>query len=318
MTLRFRPGILLVALAAFVFSGCYPVTMKGKVEEDVSLTRQTLELEEAGFDYRGPQYNVAIITFENKTPGQVLGVGNAATDIMRTIVKKAGLEPIVLTEQELRDQERLIELQQTGALQEGKRSTTAGFESVDFRISGAVTHYSEVEEEMEIILAHTKTRIARVQVDYAIVDVQTGKSLVAESGMGEYRKKTGGLLGLGTRSTPDPSLRDGALRDALTKAMTKMVEKLNAEPFQSRILAIEGPMIIIRAGMKSNLAPGTVFAVYRSGRDIIDPETGRAVGTLQQKIGEIVLTTHQGARLSEASARSGAGFAAGDIIKTVE
>ena len=315
--MRSRRGglFIILLLGLFIASGC-AVTTRGKVEEDVSLTEQTKELEETGFDYRGPQYNVAIIAFENRTPSKVLGVTAAATDIMRTIVKKAGLEPIVLTESEIKEQERLIELQQTGALREGKKSTTAGFESIDYRISGAVTHYSEVEEELQIILAQEKKRIARVQVDYALVDVETGRSLVAESGMGEYSKTTGGLFGLGTRSTADPSLRDGALRDALSKAMTKMVAKLNAEPFRGRILAIEGPTVIIRAGTLSRLAPGTVLTVYRPGRELVDPDTGRVVGRLEQKIGELVLTKHQAERISEARVTLGVGFAEGDLIKT--
>ncbi|MBI5237423.1 MAG: hypothetical protein HY887_03265 [Deltaproteobacteria bacterium] len=310
-------ALAVVSSAAFIFAGCAP-TMSGAVKDDVSITGQTKKLEESGFNYTGPQYNVAILNFANKTPSKVLGVGEAATDILRTIVKAAGLEPITMNEEEMKEQERLITLEQTGAVKAGKKSAAEGFESVDFRISGSVTSYSELEEASELIITQSKTQIARVQVDYALVDVSTGKSLLAESGMGEYKKKTGGVLGLGSRSTHDVGLREGALRDALTKAMTKMVDKLNSMPFTSRVLAVEGQTIIVRAGTKSKLEPGVVLSVFRAGADLVDPETGRVIGKREKKIGELMLTSHQGDRISEANVKSGTGFAVGDVIRAVK
>ncbi|MDZ4384201.1 MAG: hypothetical protein U0940_01825, partial [Nitrospirota bacterium] len=160
--------------------------------------------------------------------------------------------------------------------------------------------------------------VARVQVDYALVDIATGKSLVAESGMGEYRKKTGTLLGIGSKSSTDVGLREGALRDALTKAMTKMTETLNAIPFRSHVLMVEGDSIIIRAGSRSKLQTGTVFSVYRPGPDLIDPETGRSLGKREKQIGEIILTSHQNENISEARIKTGSGFQTGDVIRTVK
>src|SRR4030067_2979159 len=222
---------------------CAPKTST-KVKDDVSESGQTEKLEEAGVNYTGPQSNVAIMTFDNKTPSKAIGIGEAATDILRTIVKKAGLEPISLTEDEIREQERMIALQQTGAVKTGKKDASEGFESIDFSVSGAVTSYSEVEEGSEFIIGQSKTQVARVQVDYALVDIATGKSLVAESGMGEYRKKTGKILGVGSKYTEDTGMREGAVRDGLTKAMTKMTEKLKALPFQSAVLLVDGDSII--------------------------------------------------------------------------
>jgi len=314
---RFKGSILplfLVLFSVFLFAGCGP-TIKGSVKDDLSKTGETGRLETEGLDYRGPSYNVAIIAFRDKTPGKALGVSRAATEILRTLVKKAGLEPIVLTEDDLGEQGTLSALQDAGVLKKGKKNVLAGYDSVDFRISGAVTAYSAVEESTNVLLAQSKTVISRVQVDYALVDVQTGKSLVADSGNGEYRKKTGGFLGLGSKSTFDMSLRDGALRDALTKAMTKMVAKLNTLPFRGRVLAVEGDTLFIRAGTKSRLSVGTVLDVYRSGRELVDPDTGRVIGHAESKIGEAVLASHQDESISRAIIKSGNGFKAGDVIR---
>lgn len=309
------PCLLAAVLAAgSLLTGCSPTTT-GAVKDDVSITGQTGKLEAAGLDYRGPAYNIAILQFDNKTPSKALGLGEAATDILRTIVKQSGLEPIVLSKEEMQQQERLIELQQTGALKTGKKDAAGGFESVDFRIAGSITAYSEIEESSDVILVQSKTRIAKVQVDYALVDVSTGKALLSESGLGEYRKKTGGALGLGSKTTHDPGLRDGAMRDALSKAMTKMIEKLNSLPYRTRVVLVEGNNVIIRAGTKSRLEPGTVLGVYRPGADLVDPETGRVIGKREKQIGEIVITGHENENVSDTSVKSGSGFKTGDIVK---
>ncbi len=311
----------LITLFSFIFlsaalfvSGCGPTTT-GAVMEDVTVTGERESLKAAGIDYRGPRYSIAILNFNNKTPSKTLGIGEAATDIMRTLLKEAGLEPVVLSPGEMSEQERLIELQQTGALKTGIRDAAAGFESVDFRLTGSVTSYSEIAETFDVLVGQAKTIIARVQVDYALVDIATGRSLVADSGTGVYKKKTTKFLGIGTGSTSDPTLRDGALRDALTRSLRNMVDALNARPFIGRILFVGDGDILIRAGTKSRLDVGTTLSVYRMGDDLIDPDTGRAIGRRQKKIGELVITGHQDDQVSYTAAESGGGFQKGDVVK---
>ena len=268
--------------------------------------------------YTGPAYTVAIIKFVNKTPSKVLGIGDAATNILRTHLKEAGLEPIDLTEEAQREQDELIKLQQTGAVKIGKKNAAEGFDSVDYRIQGAVTSYSEVEEGSDNLFYQKKIQVARVGVDYALIDIATGKSLLAESGAGEWRKETGGAMGFGSRSTSDGGLRDGALRDALGKVLVKMIAKLNAVPFQGSILLVENQTAIIKAGEKSKLAIGTILGVYRGGQDLIDPETGRSLGKREKMIGEVILTSHQNDRVSDARITSGVGLQAGDIVRVIK
>lgn len=300
--------------AVLFLSGCGPTTT-GAVMEDVTVTGERESLKEAGIDYRGPRYSIAILNFNNKTPSRTLGIGEAATDIMRTLVKEAGLEPVVLSPGEMSEQERLIELQQTGALKTGIRDAAAGFESVDFRLTGSVTSYSEIAETFDVLLGQAKTIVARVQVDYALVDIATGRSIVADSGTGVYKKKTTKFLGIGSGSTSDPTLRDGALRDALTRSIKNMVDVLNARPFVGRVLFVGDGDILIRAGTKSRLDVGTTLSVYRLGDELIDPDTGRAIGRRQKKIGELVITGHQDDQISYTSAESGEGFQKGDVVK---
>lgn len=302
------------ALLAGLLAAC-SISSSGVVKDDTTLTGETERLAEAGARYSGPEYVVGIIAFENKTPSKILGIGEAATTILRTQLEAAGLNAILLDERELKEQRQLADLQQSGAVKTGKKRADEGFDAVDFRLSGAITAYSEVEEGVDAVLYQSKSRIARVTVDYALVDVATGKSLVAESGAGEYRKKTTGALGLGAKSGFDPNLRDGALRDALAKAMNKMVAKLAGQPFRSKVVLVDSDSVVIRAGTRSHLSEGTELDVYRPGPEIRDPDSGELLGYKESKIGVVRISQHQNDRLSQATIVSGKGFQSGDIVK---
>ena len=307
--------IMFSVFALYIFTGCSP-KMTGAVKQDTTLSGEGKRLEEAGLNYSGPEYTIGIITFKNKT--RTPGLEQPATDTLATIVKSAGLEPIMLTEDEMREQEEMIKLQQTGAVKKGKKDAAEGFESIDFRVSGSITAYSEVEEGSDILVAQSKTQVARVQVDYGLVDIATGKRLLQKSGAGEYKKKTGGVLGFGSKSSADVGLRDGALRDALTKAMSEMIKELNSRPFQSKILMVDGKTIIFRGGERSKLEPGVKLGVYRPGADLVDPDTGRVIGKREKQIGEIMFKEHQNEKVSEGSVSSGAGFQPGDIVRAIK
>ncbi len=307
-------AVALVVTAAWLASAC-SISSTGVVKDDTTLSGETQRLAEAGARYTGPEYTVGIITFENKTPSKVLGIDEAATTILRTQVEAAGLNAILLDETELKNQQKFAEMQKSGTLKTAKKRADEGFDAVDYRLSGAITAYSEVEEGVDAIVYQSKSRVARVTVDYALVDIATGKSLVAESGAGEYRKKTTGALGLGAKSSFDPNLRDGALRDALTKAMSKMIAKLGSQPFRGKILMVDANSIVVRAGTRSRIDEGAQLIVYHSGPDIRDPDSGELLGRQESKIGVIRITEHQSERLSQASVVSGKGFQAGDVVK---
>jgi len=313
---RWKPGVnrALPVLFLLTLTAC-TTTTTGSVKDDSTLTGETARLGEAGAEYRGPEYKIGILTFENKTPSKVLGIGEAATTILQTQLAAAGLKPVLVDKSTLDQQRKFADLQESGVLKTGKKRADEGFDAIDYRLSGAITAYSEVEEGLDALIYQSKSRVARVTVDYALVDLASGVPLVAESGAGEYRKKTTGVLGVGAKSSYDPNLRDGALRDALAKAMNKMIAKLAKQPFSGTILTAEGASVVLRAGTRSRLAEGTEMAVYRPGDDLRDPETGELLGRKQSRVGTVRITGHQNERLSDAVVVSGDDLKVGDIVK---
>ena len=307
---------LAATLILMGMTGC-STTSTGATKPDTTLTEETGRLAEAGAKYKGPDYVVGVLAFKNKTPSRVQGIGEAATTILRTQLERAGLTSILLDGGEMQEQQRLVELQSSGAVKTGAKRADAGFAAVDYRLTGAITAYSEVEEGVDAVVYQKKSQVARVTVDYALVDIETGKSLVAASGAGEYRKTTTGSLGLGARSSFDPNLRDGALRDGLAKALNQVMGVLDRQPFRGTVILLDGDSIVIRAGTRSRLSEGTELTVFRLGQEIRDPSSGELLGRKESRKGVIKITGHQNERLSNASVVSGSGFAPGDIVRII-
>ena len=310
--------IIYIILAALTLTTSACIThMTGQAKDDSTLSGQTQQLESAGAAYTGPQYTIGIVQFDNKAPAKVTGVGEAAATILRTQLETAGLKTILLDENSLKESDKFIALQRSGVIKTGGKYADSGFDALDYRLSGAITAYSEVEEGVDAIVFQKKSVVARVTVDYALVDIATGKPLVAESGAGEYRKTTTGALGLGAKSSFDPNLRDGALRDALAKATEKVIRKLSAMPFQGKLLAVDGQSLMLKAGTRSQLKEGTQLTVYHVGETLRDPDNGQILGFKENKIGVIKINHHQNENLSEAIILSGSGFQIGDIARPI-
>lgn len=310
-------AFVLVLIAAFV-AGCSP-TMSGAVRDDTTLTDTSKQLKTGSdvSDYKGPKLRVGVVNFQNKTPSKVLGIGEAAADILGTILQKTE-RFIVVPQQDLDSVLAQQRMGATGVINPDTAAKMGVVMGLNAIVTGAVTAYSEVEEGSDYGVYKTKKQIARVTVDYRIVDTSTGVQLMADSGAGIYEKKTGGALGMGAKSSYDSDLRDGALRDALTKAMVNMMKQLGKRKWNGRIAKVSGKNLYVNAGQKTGLNVGDKLDVFRAGEEIIDPETHQRLGQTEDLIGKaIVIKNDIGdqADLSVANATSGSNFKNGDIVK---
>ena len=306
-------GFLLMAAAIFFLSGCAPKT-SGQVKDDSSLTGISDELEPTG-EYTGPKLRVGVVNFQNKTPSETIGVGEAAADILGTILQKTE-RFIIIPQQDMKSIMDQQALGASGAIDPASAAKMGKILGLNAIVTGAVTAYSEAEEGSDYLVYKSKKQIARVTVDYRIVDTTTGIQIAADSGQGVYEKKTGGALGLGSKSSYDADLRDGALRDALTKAMVNMLDQFERQEWTGRIAKVSGRTVYINAGQKTGLQVGQALMVQELGEEIIDPQTKVSLGRAPGKIkGEVMVTGYFGKDGSVATTTSGAGFNANDLVR---
>ncbi len=310
-------GILSI-VAVIISNGCAP-TMSGAVKDDTTLTETSKQLQTSSdvSEYKGPKLRVGVVNFQNKTPSRVLGIGEAAADILGTILQKTD-RFVVIPQQDIESILNQQRMGATGAINPDTAAKMGEVLGLNAIVTGAVTAYSEAEEGQDYLVYKKKKQIARVTVDYRIVDTSTGVQLMADSGAGIYEKSVGGALGLGGRASYDSDLRDGALRDALTKAMVNMMKQLGKRKWNGRVAQVDGGNLYINAGQKSGLNVGDKLDVFRPGKDIIDPVTRMKLGATENLIGKaLVIKNDLGDQgdLSVATPTSGAGFKIGDIVK---
>jgi len=299
-------------------SGCAP-TMRGQTKDDTTLTKTSKDLEQTSdvSEYKGPKLRVGVVNFQNKTPSRVLGIGEAAADILGTILQKTD-RFIVIPQQDIDSILAQQRMGQTGIINPETAAEMGQILGLNAIVTGAVTAYSEAEEGSDYLVAKSKKQIARVTVDYRIVDTSTGVQLMADSGAGIYSKSVSKVLGMGSKAGYDSDLRDGALRDALTKAMVNMMKKLGARKWNGRVAQVDGGNLYINAGQKSGLDVGVKLKVFRPGKAIIDPVTKVKLGSTENLIGEAIVQQNDlgdSADLSIATPTSGTGFQTGDIVK---
>lgn len=318
-----RSGLVFLVSATLIgtataTSGCAPV-MRGETRDDTTLTATSQGLAQKSdvSDYKGPKLRVGVVNFQNRTPSKVLGIGEAAADILGTILQKTD-RFIVIPQQDI---ESILAQQKMGATGIINPETAAQMGQIlglNAIVTGAVTAYSEAEEGADYLIAKSKKQIARVTVDYRIVDTTSGVQIMADSGAGIYSKSVGGVLGMGSRASYDSDLRDGALRDALNKAMVNMMQKLGSRKWNGRVAQVDGGNLYINAGQKSGLNVGDTLKIFRAGKEIIDPVTKVKLGSTENLIGEAIVQQNDigdSADLSIAIPTSGMGFKPGDIVK---
>lgn len=310
--------LMVTGVLLLIITGCSP-KMSGAVRDDTTRTDTSKQLKTSSDvgDYKGPKLRVGVVNFQNKTPSKVLGIGEAAAEILGTILHKTE-RFIVIPQQDLESILSQQRLGATGAINPDTAAKMGEIMGLNAIVTGSISAYSETEEGYDYLVTKGKKQIARVTVDYRIVDTTTGVQLMADSGAGIYEKSAGSVLGMGTKAAYDTDLRDGALRDALNKAMVNMMKQLGKRKWNGRVAQVDGTNLYINAGQKSGLNVGEKLDVFRPGKDIIDPVTKQKLGTTENKIGQAIVQQNDigdQADLSIATPTSGMGFKPGDIVK---
>ena len=302
----------LIICSAVVMAGCTPTTKSVHNEtENVQVAKTEL----SATNFTGPKLRVGVVNFQNNTPRKVRGIETAATNILTTMLQETG-QFIVIPQQDIQS---ILDQQKMGASGVVSSNTAAQMGKVlglNAILTGSITSYAELVEGSNTFLSQSKTQVAKVGVDYRIVDTTTGVQMFASNGKGEFRKESGGLLGFGSKSSHDTSLKDGALRDALSKAMNKITGQLTGGMWSGRIAQIKGQAVYINAGKLTGLSVGSMLSVQELGDEIIDPQTGVSLGRAPGVVrGTLKITGFFGKDGSVASVVSGSGFKANDLVK---
>ena len=105
-----------------------------------------------------------------------------------------------------------------------------------------------------------------------------------------------------------------ATRDAVADAVMFVVNNMEDQVWQGRIVKAEGNSVYINAGYNMNIGMDSVFTVFSKGEELIDPATGLSLGSALTRSGT-VRVTQVSDKFSVATVIEGSGFKRGDVVK---
>jgi curli biogenesis system outer membrane secretion channel CsgG len=149
---------------------------------------------------------------------------------------------------------------------------------------------------------------AVVEISARMVNIDTGEVLLTSQGKGESTRGGTSLLGAGGSSVAAAgaganmaSANFGAtiLGEATNKAVTAVATEFDQNvarvphrtiPLDGLVADVSGNTLVLNVGTKNGLRVGDKLVVFRTGREIRDPGTGKVLRRTETNVGSIAVT----------------------------
>jgi len=278
--------------------------------------------------YDGPKKRIAVLEFDNKVNqrwwDRSWNIEDRLTEMVITELMKTNRFIVV----ERGSLDEILSEQDLGASGRVRQETAARIGEVlgaQVLVKGAITEFIEKESGGMggIVIAGVgiggKTNTGHVAMDVRLIDATTGQILQSERAEGKITSSgIGGIAffsGVAFGGTAYKKTALGkATRVAVSDAVMFIVNNMNDQPWQGRIVKAEGSRIYINAGYNMNITMDSVFTIYSKGEELIDPVTGLSLGSALSRSGT-VRVTQVSDKFSIADAIEGSGFKRGDVVK---
>jgi curli biogenesis system outer membrane secretion channel CsgG len=272
---------------------------------------------------------IAVFTFEDKTgtaqrwwTGKPVGEGMA--DMLVTALVKSG-NYLVVERQEIDALLAEQDLGTSGIVTPQTAAKVGKMLGVEVAVVGAVTEFgykrSDIGGAVKGLGLGVASMSATVAVDVRLVDTSTGEILAADAKRVEKSKK--GLrvdtrkLRFKSRTEFDQSLVGKATREAINKVVKLIDKNMARVPWQAKVVRASGDQVYINVGAQGGVQVGDRFVVYRPGEELVDPDTGLSLGTVETRVGtiEVIKNDIGNGKASLCVVRSGEGFQTGDLVR---
>lgn len=278
---------------------------------------------------KGLKKRVAVFEFEDKTSHRVRWwtgqpVGRGMADMLITALVESGKYKVI-ERTELEHVMKEQGLGQSGMVTQESAAKVGKLLGVELAVVGSVTEFGHqkggVSGRIKGFGIGVKKLSATVGVDVRFVNTTTGEILSAKSARAE--KSSRGLsvktpkVSFGNRKDFDDSLVGKACREAIENIQKMIDEQMDNLPWQGKIVKAGRSSIIINAGSTSGIEVGMEFVVYSPGEELIDPDTGLSLGSEEERLGRIKVTSNSlgNGKASKCSVIEGSGFSRGDFVR---
>lgn len=160
---------------------------------------------------------------------------------------------------------------------------------------------------------------ASVSIDLRLVDAVTGEVIASIKGDGSAAQQ--GITGHLTR---DEKKYDGSValstplgkasREAITKSIAGILDNVPKVKWSARVIDFRDGVVYVNAGAEGGMVKGMTLEIFDPQPVLIDPETGRNLGSPDKLIGEVVIDGVE-AQYSSATVVSGTGFKRNQVAR---
>lgn len=135
---------------------------------------------------------------------------------------------------------------------------------------------------------------AMVALDIRLIDATTGEVVFSKRAKGkasmtgvaaDFKIGNQGFAASASANTP----LGKASREAIEGAVAAIVAGLKPVSWSGRIIDVREGQIYINSGADAGTKPGMQFDVYEQQESLVDPDTGKALGTPDRRIGSVTV-----------------------------
>jgi curli biogenesis system outer membrane secretion channel CsgG len=160
---------------------------------------------------------------------------------------------------------------------------------------------------------------ASVSIDLRLIDAVTGEVIASIKGEGSSAQQ--GVTGHLTR---DEKKYDGSValatplgkasREAIEKSIAGIIDNVPKLKWSARVIDFRDGVVYLNAGSTHGMTKGMTLEVFDPQPTLIDPETGRNLGSPEVLVGEVVIESVE-QQYSAATVVSGSGFKRNQVLR---
>jgi curli biogenesis system outer membrane secretion channel CsgG len=265
---------------------------------------------------------VAVMDFDNKSQHGGWRLGHGASDILTTEMVKTGKFKMMEREN-LRTIIKEQNLGSAGRIDPATAAKIGKIIGVEYIITGAVTEYGQSNTGGGGGGVRVGKKGYHATVDIRIVDAETSEIVFADSSSHSKSTVNVRVFGFGGGERFNSKRATEVMRVAIQQLAAKIADTpfksgvARANPaMASQVLVadVDGKVITLNKGQSAGYASGQEISIYRVGKVIKDPATGKVLKKKFKKVGVIRLTEVEDG-YSEGNIVSGAGFKVGDMVR---
>jgi curli biogenesis system outer membrane secretion channel CsgG len=160
---------------------------------------------------------------------------------------------------------------------------------------------------------------ASVSIDLRLIDAVTGEVIASIKGDGSAAQQ-----GVTTHLTKDEKKYDGSValstplgkasREAIQKSIAGIIDNVPKLKWSARVIDFRDGVVYVNAGSALGMVKGMAMEVFDPQPTLIDPESGRNLGSPEKLIGEVVIDGVE-EQYSTATVVSGTGFKRNQVVR---